>query len=162
LEKQEVMSILAKIKASPVKWTLGIGAGLLAVDYLIEGQHSFASSIYRGLFGGHAGGYAHGGRGARGGAAHAAPAGGGYAQPGLPLGGGYAQPGMMDPAMYSGPVFYPTLPAGYGGYRGERGYRGEQRLPGHMYGHGEVGHGAAPSHAVPPGHPAAHAILHGR
>jgi hypothetical protein len=48
------MSLMAKLKALPTSyWVLGLGSAALGVDYLVEGQNSIASAIWRGVTGGH-------------------------------------------------------------------------------------------------------------
>jgi hypothetical protein len=45
--------LLAKAKRLPAPyWVAGLGGGALLVDYLVEGEDSIASSLYRGIFGG--------------------------------------------------------------------------------------------------------------
>ena len=45
--------LLAKAKRLPAPyWIAGLGGGALLVDYLVEGEDSIASSLYRGIFGG--------------------------------------------------------------------------------------------------------------
>ena len=48
------MSIMSKLKSMPTSyWVAGLGAAALGVDYLIEGEGSIVSSIWRGVTGGH-------------------------------------------------------------------------------------------------------------
>lgn len=45
---------MSKLKSMPTSyWVAGLGAAALGVDYLIEGEGSIVSSIWRGVTGGH-------------------------------------------------------------------------------------------------------------
>ena len=45
--------LVAKVKRLPTPYLVaGLGGGALHVDYLVEGDSSIASSLYRGIFGG--------------------------------------------------------------------------------------------------------------
>ncbi|HTR02657.1 MAG TPA: hypothetical protein VMN82_05625, partial [Thermoanaerobaculia bacterium] len=47
------MSITERLKKMPTSyWVVGLGAAALGVDYLVEGESSIASSIWRGVTGG--------------------------------------------------------------------------------------------------------------
>jgi hypothetical protein len=47
------VSIMSKLKSMPTSyWVAGLGAAALGVDYLIEGEGSIVSSIWRGVTGG--------------------------------------------------------------------------------------------------------------
>jgi hypothetical protein len=47
------MSIMSKLKSMPTSyWVVGVGAAALGVDYLVEGEASIVSSIWRGVTGG--------------------------------------------------------------------------------------------------------------
>lgn len=47
------VSILSKLKSMPTSyWVVGLGAAALGVDYLVEGESSIVSSIWRGVTGG--------------------------------------------------------------------------------------------------------------
>lgn len=84
------MSIMTKLKSMPTSyWVVGLGAAALGVDYLIEGEGSIVSSIWRGVTGG--------GRGAADGEAPAPPA-RHAAAPHAPPGPVLAQPGIMLPS----------------------------------------------------------------
>ncbi|HYB23849.1 MAG TPA: hypothetical protein VED41_08635 [Solirubrobacteraceae bacterium] len=46
------MSIMQKLKSMPTSyWVVGLGAAALGVDYLVEGESSIVSSIWRGVAG---------------------------------------------------------------------------------------------------------------
>lgn len=47
------MSIMSKLKSMPTSyWVVGLSAAALGVDYLVEGEGSIVSSIWRGVKGG--------------------------------------------------------------------------------------------------------------
>lgn len=140
--KGHLMSIMAKLKkVHPAVWIAGLGGAALVVDYFVEGEASVASSLYRGIFGGHGGRGAHGGRGGGGGLASSS------AQPSLASAMPAALPVLpTQVAPYGYPIYYSAYPyqhsydrrgfghGGHGGYGGHDGHEGHGA-------HGHFGHG---------------------